>query len=160
MADNAHTFVATLIEMPIVEKSALLPYPAHDLFALVDAVEQYPEFLPWCRATHVDYRDAQLTRATLEIDFRGIRQSFTTENTKIGTERMNLRLVKGPFRRLDGTWTFLPLGDAGCRVALSLEFEAATGPISIVAAPVLGHIAETLFDRFIVRAESLGGKPA
>ncbi len=143
--------------MPVVEKSALLPYPAHDLFSLVDAVERYPEFLPWCRSTHVDYRDELVTRATLDIDYRGIRQSFTTENTKFGTERMNLRLVQGPFRRLDGEWTFLPLGDAGCRVGLALQFEAAAGPIALMVAPVLGHIAETLFDRFVARAEAIAG---
>jgi ribosome-associated toxin RatA of RatAB toxin-antitoxin module len=155
MADNAHDVRCCHFVMPAVEKTALLPYPSHRLFELVDAVERYPEFLPWCRATRVTHRDEHITRATLDIDYRGIRQSFTTENAKTGTERMTLKLVEGPFRKLDGLWTFVPLGDAGCRVALTLEFEAASGPIAMLVAPVLSHIAETLFDRFVARAESL-----
>lgn len=155
MADNAHAVRICKFAMPTVEKTALLPYPSQHLFELVDTVEHYPEFLPWCRSTRVTHRDESVTRATLEIDFRGIRQSFTTENTKSGTERMGLRLVEGPFRRLDGQWTFMPLGDSGCRVSLALDFEAASGPIALLVAPVLSHIAETLFDRFIARAESL-----
>ncbi|MBL8519919.1 MAG: type II toxin-antitoxin system RatA family toxin [Betaproteobacteria bacterium] len=140
--------------MPTIEKSALLPYAPRDVFALVDAVEHYPEFLPWCRAARVSQRDDDTTCATLDIDYRGIRQSFTTENTRSGHGSMTMRLVEGPFRRLDGRWTFTALGDAGCRVALSLDFEVASGPLGNLLTPVLSHIAETLFDRFVARAES------
>ena len=76
------------------------------MFALVDAVEAYPQFLPWCSGTDVIHRDGERTRATLHVNYHGAKQSFTTENAKEAPQRMTVRLVRGPFRVLDGEWRF------------------------------------------------------
>ena len=107
--------------MAKVRKSVLVPFDSATMFHLVDAVEDYPAFLPWCNGSEVLKRDANATEARIDIDFRGVRQSFTTRNRKEGIEWMRLELVEGPFRALSGHWHFTPLADDACRVELALE---------------------------------------
>src|SRR5262245_50951993 len=113
--------------MPEIARSALVAQSPARMFALVDAVEDYPRFLPWCSSTEVHHRDDATTRATIRIDYRGIRQSFTTENSKRAPEEMRIALVEGPFRSLEGGWRFTALGDHGCKVELRLRYEFSSG---------------------------------
>jgi ribosome-associated toxin RatA of RatAB toxin-antitoxin module len=141
--------------MPTVSKSVHVPRSAEQMFALVDDVERYPQFLPWCSGTRVLERGDEVTRARLEIDYHGLKTHFTTANRKQPPHRMDLDLEEGPFERLKGRWTFTPLGAEGSRVELTLDYELASGSLNRFVAPVLGHIMETLVDRFVARAESL-----
>lgn len=141
--------------MPTVSKSVLVPRSAEQMFALVDDVERYPQFLPWCPAARVLERNEEITRARLEIDYHGLRTHFTTVNRKHPPRRMDLDLEDGPFERLQGRWSFTPLGEQGSRVELTLDYELEGRMLSRVVAPVLGQIMETLVDRFVARAESL-----
>jgi ribosome-associated toxin RatA of RatAB toxin-antitoxin module len=125
------------------------------MFALVDDVERYPQFLPWCSAARVLERTRELTRARLDIDYHGLRTHFTTVNRKHPPRAMDLGLEEGPFERLEGRWTFTPLGSEGSRVELTVDYELESRGFDRVVAPVLGHILETLVDRFVARAESL-----
>jgi len=141
--------------MPTVSKSVLVPRSAEQMFALVDDVEDYPQFLPWCPAARVLERNDELTRACLEIDYHGLRTHFTTVNRKQAPRRMDLELEEGPFERLKGRWSFTPLGKEGSRVELTLDYELEGRTLNRVVAPVLAQIMETLVDRFVARAESL-----
>jgi len=141
--------------MPTVSKSVLVPRSAEQMFALVDDVEDYPQFLPWCPAARVLERNDELTRACLEIDYHGLRTHFTTVNSKQAPRRMDLELEEGPFERLTGRWSFTPLGKEGSRVELTLDYELEGRTLNRVVAPVLAQIMETLVDRFVARAESL-----
>ena len=143
--------------MPEINRSVLVGYAPAQMFDLVDAVERYPEFLPWCGGATVSSRDAMTTRATLLINFRGIRQSFTTENTKQAPHGMIMQLVEGPFSRLDGSWRFTALADRGCKVELNLRYEFSSRLIEKVIGPVFGHIAGTLLDAFVGRARQIYG---
>lgn len=143
--------------MAQVDKSVLVAYSAQRMFELVDAVEKYPEFLPWCSGAECTFRDAAITRATLHINYRGIRQSFSTENTKAAPQLMRLRLVAGPFRTLEGAWRFTDLGGAGCKVELSLHYEFASRLLEKLVGPVFGHIANTMVDAFVKRAQNVYG---
>lgn len=143
--------------MPEVNRSVLVGYAPAQMFDLVDAVERYPEFLPWCGGATVSSRDAVTTRATLLISFRGIRQSFTTENTKRAPHAMIMQLVEGPFNKLDGSWRFTALADRGCKVELNLRYEFSSRLIEKVIGPVFGHIAGTLLDAFVGRARQIYG---
>ena len=143
--------------MHLVEKSALVPHTATEMFALVDAVEQYPEFLPWCGGTKLLSRDARTTVATIEINYRGIRQSFTTENTKQPAESMHIVLREGPFKELDGRWQFTALGGSGCKVALRMEYAFANSVLEAAVGPVFGFIASTMIERFVARADTIYG---
>ncbi len=144
--------------MPLVEKSALVPHTASEMFALVDAVEQYPEFLPWCGGTKLLSRDARITVATIEINYHGLRQSFTTENTKQPVESMHIALREGPFKELDGRWQFTALGESGCKVALRMDYSFANSVLEAAVGPVFGVIASTMIERFVARADAIFGQ--
>ena len=143
--------------MPEVKKSVLVGYSASRIFHLVDAVEKYPEFLPWCGGTEVLFRDDAILRATLHIDYRGIKQSFTTENQKCEPHSMSIDLVKGPFRMLHGSWTFTDLGGAGCKIELSMRYEFASVLLEKLVGPVFGYIAGNLVEAFVRRAQVVYG---
>ena len=145
--------------MARVEKSALVPYSAAEMYALVDDVERYPEFLPWCSGAETPERDATRTLAILHIDYHGIRQSFTTENTKIEPVEMQITLREGPFDHLDGIWRFKALAVSACKVSLVLDYGFANPLLEKAVGPVFGMIANTMIERFVSRAEVLYGDP-
>ena len=141
--------------MATVLKSVLVPHSASTMFALVDDVERYPEFLPWCPAAQLIERTGEVTRARIDIGYHGLVSHISTVNRKRAPERMDLELVEGPFDEFHGHWRFLSLGEAGCRVELSLDYALSNAAADAVLRPVLGHILETLVDRFVARAEAL-----
>ncbi len=145
--------------MDLVERSALVGHGAATMYALVEDIESYPRFLPWCRATEVRLRDAERTVATIHIDYRGVRQSFTTENTKRPDAAIAMRLVEGPFRRLEGEWRFLPLGPGAAKVELRLAYQLASPVLGRLVGPVFEGIANSMVDAFVKRADALAARP-
>lgn len=143
--------------MPVVEKSVLVGHSAQQMFALVDAIEAYPQFLPWCSGTEVLHRDDERTRATLHVNYHGAKQSFTTENAKAPPGRMIVRLVQGPFRILDGEWRFNALAEQACKVEFRLHYEFASRFLEMLVGPVFSYIANTMVDAFVKRADDLHG---
>ena len=140
--------------MPTVHRSALVALPAAAMFALVEDVERYPEFLPWCAGTEVLERTAHITRARLDIAYRGLRTHITTRNQKEPPQRMTLELVDGPFERFQGEWRFTALGGEGCRIDFTLEYSLASAPLRALLGTVFGYVADTMVERFVERAES------
>lgn len=102
-------------------------------------------------------REAGAVVATLSIDYRGVRQRFTTRNAMQAGERIDMQLVDGPFRRLDGTWAFTPLAPRACRVDFRLAYELASPLLARAIGPAFAHIANTLVDAFVRRADALHG---
>ena len=143
--------------MPDVNQSALVEFTPAQMFSLVDTVEDYPKFLPWCGGATLVHRDAGTTRATILINYRGIRRSFTTENVKHEPMAMQIRLVEGPFSKLDGSWRFADLAGRGCKIEFTLRYEFAGRVLEKLAGPVFQHIASTLVDAFVKRAEQVYG---
>ncbi len=146
--------------MASIEKSVLVRHSAASMFALVADIEAYPRFLPWCGGARVVERDGDRVTAEVVIDFHGIRQSFTTLNEQHPCERIDLRLVRGPFSSLDGTWRFTPLADDACRVALTLDYAFDNFLLRKLVGPVFQQIASTLVDSFVRRADALADRPA
>ena len=142
--------------MATVRKSTIVPCPCATMFDLVDRVEDYPRFLPWCRAVEVLERSEAVTAARLEIDYHGLATRIATRNVKQRPNRMDLTFVEGPFESFAGSWTFTPLGEGGCRVEFALDYELARGALALALAPVLGRIMGTLVDRFVERAQEGG----
>jgi ribosome-associated toxin RatA of RatAB toxin-antitoxin module len=138
-------------------KSVLVGYSAQRMFELVDAIETYPQFLPWCSAADVEYRDEVRTRATIHVNYHGIKQSFTTENAKEPPQTMTVKLVQGPFRVLEGEWRFLILNEHACKIDFRLHYEFASKLLEKLVGPVFGYIANTMVDAFVKRAEKLYG---
>ena len=144
--------------MALVEKSVLVQFTPEQMFRLVDRVEDYPVFLPWCGGSSVSDRGAAKLRATVVIDYHRVRQSFTTENTRVEPESIDVKLVEGPFRQLDGSWRFKALGQAACKIEFRLHYEFASRILEKLLSPVFNHIANTFVDAFVKRAEQVYGK--
>lgn len=141
--------------MAEVDKSVLVAHPRERMFELVDRVEDYPLFLPWCGGTTLRSRDAQRTVATIHIAYMGIHQHFTTENTKDAPNTMRIRLIDGPFSKLEGDWRFIALGDDACKIELRLDYAFSSRLLDAVLAPVFSHITNTLVDAFVHRADAV-----
>lgn len=143
--------------MALVEKSVLVAYSAQQMFDLVDQIENYPQFLPWCGGTEVKTRDETLAVATIRIDYFHLKQSFTTENTRHAPHLIQMRLQEGPFQQLDGLWRFSELNQEACKVELRLHYEFSSKLIENLVNPVFSLIAGSLVDAFVERAEKLYG---
>lgn len=141
--------------MSTVRKSVIVPRPASTMFVLVDDVESYPQFLPWCASTTVFERTPGITLARLDIDYHGLATHIETRNVKHPPRRMELEFVEGPFERFKGHWRFGELGEDGCRVEFALDYAFSSVALEAALGPVFGHIMETLVDRFVARAESV-----
>lgn len=141
-----------------IHKSALVAYTPAEMFALVSDIEAYPQFLPWCTAARVLWRDGDELKASIEMAKGSLQKSFTTHNRQQNDKMIEMRLVDGPFKRLEGYWRFDPLGDRACKVSLDLEFEFATRMLSLMIGPMFSQIANTLVDAFQQRAVQIYGK--
>lgn len=143
--------------MTIISKSALVTHSPEKMFKLVDDIEAYSEFLPWCgKATEIS-RDEKNVEASLFISHSGLNKEFTTQNKNTAFEKIEMHLVNGPFKNLDGVWLFEPLGESACKVSLNLDFEFSSKIISITLGPVFSKIANSLVDAFIKRADNIYG---
>ncbi len=135
-----------------IHRSALVPYSAADMFALVNDVKAYPRFLPWCRASSVRELGEREREASLEFSRAGLHRRFTTRNTLDPARAIRMDLLDGPFRVLEGAWSFRPLGEAGSKVTLDLRFEFASRLLEAVFAPVFAELMNSLVDAFVARA--------
>jgi len=138
-----------------IKRQALVPYSAEAMFDLVNDVDSYPEFLPWCRAARVEEEGEGFRVASIDIAKGGVSRSFTTRNALDRPRSLRLELVNGPFRHLEGEWRFDALSEAACKVELHLRFEFASSIMNLVFGPVFNQIGETMLDAFVRRAKAL-----
>jgi ribosome-associated toxin RatA of RatAB toxin-antitoxin module len=143
--------------MPTVNKSALVEFKPQAMFDIVDDVEKYSEFLPWCGSSSVLSRSEDEVKATIEISHSGMRKSFTTLNRLQPGKIIEVQLIDGPFKHLHGFWRFEALGDKGCKVTLDLEYEFSNKLLGLAIGPVFTQIANTFVDAFCKRAEAIYG---
>jgi ribosome-associated toxin RatA of RatAB toxin-antitoxin module len=145
--------------MKTVHKSVLIWYSSEEMFALVTDVARYPEFLPWCDKAAVIESDDQGMKAEIGIAFSGIRQTFTTRNEHVPGREVSMKLLDGPFSRLDGKWQFKPLGEQqrACKVDLELHYGFDNVALAALVGPVFDKIAGNMVDAFVKRAEQVYG---
>jgi len=131
---------------------------------LVDDIESYPQFLPWCRSAAILSRDEDEVRASLELAKGAIQKSFTTLNRNQKNKMIEMRLVEGPFKQLEGFWRFNQLVNSredtqvACKVSLDLEYEFSNALLAMTVGPVFNQIANKLVDAFSQRAVTVYGK--
>ncbi len=143
--------------MATVQKTVLMGYSAEQMYALVDRVEDYPQFLPWCSGVEVLHRDENKVVAKLSIHYHGVKQSFTTENTNVHPISMKMKLVEGPFKHLDGTWTFRSLRSDACKIEFDLHYEFSSKLLEKLIGSVFNKITDSFVDSFCKRAEAVYG---
>jgi ribosome-associated toxin RatA of RatAB toxin-antitoxin module len=138
--------------MKQIARSAIVEHSAAEMYALVEDIEAYPGFLPWCTAAVVHERRPGATRATLTVGAGRVRQSFTTQNDNRPGEAIDMRLVEGPFRRFAGHWRFVPLAPRACRIEFSLRYEFSSRALGRLLAPLFDGIADSMVEAFVRRA--------
>lgn len=141
-----------------VSKTALVPYTAPQMFALVDDVEAYPRFLPWCNSAEILSRSDEAVEATLELQKGSVTKAFTTRNSRNEPDSIDLELLDGPFRYLSGGWQFKGLGDQGCKVSLELEFEFDSVMVDMMFGAFFESTCNSLVDAFTTRAQAVYGQ--
>jgi len=140
--------------MPTIERTALVPHRAADMYALVVDVPSYPEFLPWCSGASVQSQTATHQQASVSINAVFSQTEFRTNNQLSADERIVMELEDGPFKHLRGAWAFKALGDAGCKITLVVDFEFSNAIMGRAISPVFTKVCDTLVDAFIQRANA------
>lgn len=143
--------------MAEIQKSVLVGYSAGQMFRLVDTVENYPEFLPWCDGASVEIQNDQIAHATIHINYHHIKHSFTTENKRHPPELIEMNLLNGPFEHLDGHWRFIPLSDNACKIEFRLHYTFSHKLLEKFVGPVFYVIANSFVEAFVERAEAIYG---
>lgn len=137
-----------------IARSAIVERSADELYALVEDIESYPGFLPWCAAAKVLERTPGRTVATLTIGARGVSHSLTTENANTPGRAIEMRLLAGPFRRFSASWRFTPLGAHGAKIEFSMQYEFANRIVARALEPAFKRIADGTVEAFTRRARS------
>ena len=145
--------------MPLISRNALVPYDVVEMYQLVDDVEAYPLFLPWCRSTEIVSRNDEEVQASIEIDKGALNKSFTTINRLQKNKMIEMRLVKGPFKHLQGYWRFDALKSSkACKISLDLDFEFESKLIGLAVGPIFNQIANSMVESFSKRAIEVYGE--
>lgn len=143
--------------MTTVNRSALVNYTPQEMFSLVDDIEHYADFLPWCRNTTIHERGENEVKASIELAHRGVHKTFTTLNSMQPGKSIKIQLVKGPFSHLEGVWRFDSLGENACKVSLDMHFDFSNRLLQLAIGPVFSQIVNNLVDAFVKRAQEVYG---
>lgn len=143
--------------MANVNRSALVPFSAEQMYKLVDDIETYTEFLPWCSSAEVHSRTDDTVEASIGIAKGSVHKEFRTRNVLKKDKQIEMQLVDGPFKYLHGYWTFNELKSDACKVSLDLDYEFSNKIVSLAIGPVFNQVANTLVDSFVQRARDYYG---
>ena len=143
--------------MKRIARSAIVEHAAAAVYTIVEDIESYPNFLPWCYAAEVHERQPGRTVATLTVGMRALRQSFTTENMNRAGQSIDLRLLKGPFKKFAAAWRFTPLAEHAAKIEFSMEYEFSSRTLGRALEPLFDKIADTMVSAFSRRADQLNG---
>jgi len=145
--------------MPLISRQALVMYSPAEMYDLVNDIAAYPDFLPWCRSSQIISATEEAIEASVEIAKGSLNKSFATRNLLQKNKMIEMKLLEGPFKHLEGFWRFNPLKSPdACKVTLDLEFEFESKLVGLAAGPVFSKIANTLVDSFAKRAVAVYGE--
>lgn len=143
--------------MNIIQKSALVKFSAASMFDLVNDIESYPEFLPWCSSSRIINRSPDMIEAELTISKGGFNKSFATRNLLDHGGRIKIALLNGPFSYLEGVWNFMPLREDASKISLDLEFEMSGKLANLAFGAIFNQICNTMVGSFTQRARQVYG---
>jgi len=141
--------------MPEIKRSALMPYPAQIMYDIVNDVQSYPDFLPWCGGVKIHQADEHSMEAAILMQAVGLNHWFKTRNAMVPGESIEIALLKGPFSQLEGSWNFTSLNSDGCKIELMLKYEIKHNLAAAIIAPAFSRIANTMVESFCNRARDL-----
>ena len=140
-----------------INKTTVVPYTPEEMYVLVNDIESYPVFLPWCTAAKILSRQEESLTATLSLALGKIKQSFTTENTMQDGSRIDMQLTEGPFKHLSGYWRFIQEDEQSCNIQLHMHFEFKNKIIKHTLGKAFYKVMDTLVDSFVQRAQQIYG---
>jgi len=143
--------------MTEISKTTVVPYTSDEMYVLVNDIESYPIFLPWCSEAKILSQHGKNLTASLSLALGKIKQSFTTENTMHDGSRIDIRLVEGPFKHLTGYWRFTQEGDQSCHIHLHMHFEFKNKIIKHTLGKVFYKVMDSLVESFVQRAQQIYG---
>ena len=143
--------------MRSVRRNARVKYSAMQMFDLVDDIESYPQFLPWCQRADVRRRTEAAVEATLDVGLGGVHKQFSTRNRLVRPKLIEIKLVEGPFRSLDGAWRFEDKEEGGSEVSLKLDFDLSMSPLNMIFAALFEEVVRSQVTAFTSRADALYG---
>ncbi len=141
--------------MQEIRRSALMPYPAQFMYEIVNDVDRYPEFLPWCGGVKTHQVDSVSMEASILMQGAGLNHWFRTRNSMQPGVSISMELLDGPFSKLEGLWRFIPISSEGSKIELNLKFEMKRSLTSALITPAFSRIANTMVDSFCERAREL-----
>lgn len=144
--------------MTKVHKTAIVPYSAEQMYVLVNDIETYPQFLPWCKSAQILSKNGTHITACIMMGITGLEKSFTTNNVLQHNHSIEMCLLEGPFSQLHGFWKFQALGQEGCKISFDMQFEIANKLLKMSLGPIFSKIVNSLVDAFVKRANELYGK--
>ena len=143
--------------MQTISRSALVPYSSAQMYDLVNDIKSYPDFLPWCRSSRIISEDQDEIRAELELAKGSLHKTFATCNRLQHNKMIEMRLLEGPFKHLEGFWRFTMLDDTSSKVSLDMAFEFQSRLLTMTVGPMFNQIANSLVDAFTQRAKQVYG---
>ncbi len=143
--------------MPAINRSALVMYSVEQMYQLINDVLAYPSFLPDCSDSKIISRNENSVTAALLVSKGGLKKWFTTQNTLVSNEEVQLTLVDGPFKKLQGSWQLTPLSEDACKVSLALEYEFSSKMFDIAFGRVFNHLTNNMVQAFTQRAKEVYG---
>ncbi len=141
--------------MKTIEHSTIVPFSTHQMYDLINDIEQYPHFLPWCPEAKILHRTDTEIKATVHFAQGVFGKSFTTINRLVEHQRVEMRLVEGPFSHLEGAWDFQTLEKEGSKITFRLAFEFKNSLLSMTVGPIFQKIANTMIQAFTDRAHQI-----
>ncbi len=141
--------------MPRIHRELVVSYTPAQMYQLVNDVEHYPAFLPGCASSRILERTSESVSASLSFSKGGMQKSFSTKNTLIPPNSIEMTLLEGPFKYLTGVWEFIETPVGGCRVVLDLDFEFANRILSMMFGPVFHHVAHSMVGSFCDQAHEV-----
>jgi len=144
--------------MTNISRSALVPFGADQMFFLVNDIPSYPQFLPWCKSAQILSAHEDEMNANIEMAKAGLHKSFTTANRLQKNKMIEMRLIEGPFKHLEGFWRFEKLSHSACKISLDIEFEFTNTVLRMTLGPAFGQICNTLVEAFVKRAQEIYAK--
>jgi ribosome-associated toxin RatA of RatAB toxin-antitoxin module len=146
--------------MPTVSTSARVNYTPAEMYDLVNDVAAYPAYIPMCSEVRLHSRSEDRLKATIVMAKGRLNLSFTTENVMEAGRSIQMRLIDGPFKKLQGLWSFRPIGESGSEISFRLEFEFANSLLGMAFGGFFREAGESMVDAFCKEAaKKYGSRP-
>jgi len=141
--------------MPTISRSALVMHSVDEMYQLINDILSYPKFIPDCSDSKIINQDENSVTASLLVSKGGLKKWFTTKNTLVSNEQVQLQLVDGPFKQLTGCWNLQPLSDEACKISLELEYEFSSKVFDLAFGKVFNHLTNNMVQAFTQRAKEV-----